>query len=236
MSTLAANIRRLMARQGLTRDELAQRARLDRRTLGLALSAKSGRPHARTLNKLAIGLGVSVDELFRPCADLDRVEFDRATNPAVDEVLAEQPRLCATWDAADFAELYGHFGAGGALTRAGALQAILAINRKRELQGKVAILLETHEAELLTVFVELLYRRVTLAPAPRPPAAVRPSAVDSPPPGNTRRTAPANPAIRDTGTPPAPPSTDTAPGTSRTTDGSARSRPAIRSRDPVPAG
>ncbi len=38
----------------------------------------------------------------------------------------------------------------------------------RAVQEKVALVLETHEAELLEEFVELLYRRVTVASAMPP--------------------------------------------------------------------
>jgi hypothetical protein len=61
--------------------------------------------------------------------------------------------------------LYSRFGTGGALTRAGAIAAAERINRVRMVQEKVALVLETHEAELLEEFVDLLYRRVTVADA-----------------------------------------------------------------------
>jgi transcriptional regulator with XRE-family HTH domain len=163
MSTLAANVQRLMARAGVTRNELAIRAELDDRTLNQVLNGKSRRPHARTLHKLAAGLDASVDEFFRPCLSADRFEFNRLTNPLVDDVLAEDPRACADWSDAEFAELYSHFGTGGGLTADGTRQVIAAINRKRDLQFKVAVVMETHLADVLGELIELLYRKVDLS-------------------------------------------------------------------------
>jgi len=167
---LAVNIRRLMVRQALTRRQLAGLAGVDLRTLKQILSGAQRRPHARTLARLADGLGVSSHELFRPPQAPCREEVDRQTNVLVDEVLAEQPRLVERWTSSDLRQLYSQFGAGGALTREGTLATIDKINQRRAVQEKVALLMETHEAGLLTELVDALYRRVVVTPAASPVA------------------------------------------------------------------
>jgi hypothetical protein len=109
---------------------------------------------------LAEALGVAADEFFCDRSLLARRAFDRQTNPQVEEVIAEQPHLFAGWSEADFDELYSRFGTGGALTREGAAASARRMNRTRSVQEKVSLVLETHEAELLEEFVEMLYRRV----------------------------------------------------------------------------
>jgi transcriptional regulator with XRE-family HTH domain len=158
----ARNLRRLMARQGLTLREVAEKTRLNLRTLKALVRGKS-RPHGRTLQRLAAGLGVPVDELFQDPSLLVHQLFDRATNPIVDEVVQEQNELFHGWSEAEFADLYSRFGHGGSLTRAGALAAAHAINRRRAVQNQVALLLETNEAELLVAFVDLIYRRALVS-------------------------------------------------------------------------
>ena len=159
---LAANLRRLMARQGLTIRQVAERARVYPRTVRSVLAGVH-RPQARTLGRLAAGLGAAVDELFVDPALLARRAFDRATNPLVEAIVAEQPQLFAGWTAGDFDELYSRFGAGGGLTADGALAAVRSMNDHRRVHAQVAVILETAEAELLAGFVDLLYRRVAVS-------------------------------------------------------------------------
>jgi transcriptional regulator with XRE-family HTH domain len=157
----ADNLRRLMARQGVSLDALAAASGVDRRTISGVLHAKK-RPHSRTLHRLAEALSVPADEFFHDPSLLTHRYFDRQTNPLVDEVVAERPELFAQWSQADFDELYSRFGTGGALTRAGAIAAAERMNRVRAVQEKVAIVLETHQADLLEEFVEVLYRRIAV--------------------------------------------------------------------------
>jgi transcriptional regulator with XRE-family HTH domain len=163
-SHVADNLRRLMARRNLSLDALAAASGVDRRTIAGALRGKK-RAHSRTLHRLAEALAVPADEFFQDPSLLAHHTFDRQTNPLVDEVVAERPELFAAWSESDFDELYSRFGTGGALTRGGAIAAAERINRVRDVQEKVALVLETHEAELLEQFVNLLYRRVAVADA-----------------------------------------------------------------------
>jgi transcriptional regulator with XRE-family HTH domain len=159
-----ANVRRLMARLGLTQADVVAATGLDERTVRSLMRGDS-QPHARTLHKFAAGLGVEVDELFRDDFSLDShsaaAAFDRATNPAVAACVERHPELFAHWSAAEFDELFSRVAVGGELTEAGALAAAEAMNERRELWEQVSLLLETSEAELLREFIAMLYRRAT---------------------------------------------------------------------------
>jgi len=160
-ATVATNLRRIMARDGLTFEDVVAATRLDERTIrGLARATNN--PHARTLHKLARGLGVEIDELFRPVGRSPAQEFDRATNVLVESVVARRPGVFADWSPSEFDELYSRFGTGGALTEEGVVAAAEAMNAKRALWNQISVILESSEAELLAEFVELLYRRATM--------------------------------------------------------------------------
>lgn len=167
-----ANVRRLMARLGLTQADVVAATGLDERTVR-SLMRGGSQPHARTLHKFAAGLGIDVDELFQDLRNglpgelhEGRVAaFDRATNPAVAEVIDRHPELFAEWRAADFEELFSRVAVGGELTEAGALASAQAMNERRELMLQVALILETGEAELLREFIAMLHRRATTLPS-----------------------------------------------------------------------
>jgi len=163
---IATNVRRLMARDGLTFGDVVAATGLDERTVRGLVRGKNN-PHARTLHKFASGLGLAIDELFQPVARSARQAFDRATNPLVEAIIRARCELFSDWGDADFDELYSQFGAGGALNEAGVVAAADAINHKRALLRKVAVILESSESELLADFVKLLYRRVTELPQHR---------------------------------------------------------------------
>lgn len=163
MIDLATNVRRLMARSGMTLHELVAATGLSQRTVKAILQGR-GKPHARTLHRLAAGFGVVADELFQDAPSLAHRRFDQATNPWVGELLAQQPKLFENWTPEDFDELYSRFGTGGALTAAGAAEAVQAMNRKRDIHRQVALLLETNEADFLIELVGLLYQRVVVRP------------------------------------------------------------------------
>lgn len=155
-----ANVRRLMARLDMTLDDVVEATGLDQRTVRSILHGIT-RPHARTLHKLAEGLGVAADELFQDPYQGGQVAFDRATNPAVGEVVEAHPELFARWTQAEFDELFSRMAVGGELTEEGALAAAEAMNARRELMVQVAVILESGEADLMREFVALLFRRVT---------------------------------------------------------------------------
>jgi transcriptional regulator with XRE-family HTH domain len=154
------NVRRLMARLDMTQQDVVDATGLDERTVRSILQGVT-RPHARTLYKLAEGLGVEADELFQDPYRHGQAAFDRASNPAVAEVIDARPELFADWTAADFDELFSRMACGGELTEAGVAASAEAMNARRQLLHQVAIILESGEAQLMREFVALLYRRVT---------------------------------------------------------------------------
>ena len=155
-----ANIRRLMAKFDMTVQDVVDATGLDERTLRSLLHGNT-RPHARTLHKLASGLGVSTDELFQDPFQAGQFEFNSATNPRVAEVIDRYPQLFDDWTTAEFEELFSRMAVGGELTEEGAIAAAKAMNARRELFGQVAVILESKEAEVLRDFIGILYRRAT---------------------------------------------------------------------------
>jgi transcriptional regulator with XRE-family HTH domain len=154
-----ANVRRLMVRLNMKLAEVVEATGLDERTVRSILRGTT-RPHARTLHKLAQGMGVDPDELFRDPQGR-AAAFDRAANPAAARVIDSYPELFAGWTQANFEELFSRVAVGGELTEHGAVAAARTMNSRRELMKHVAVILESGEAELLREFVAILYRRVT---------------------------------------------------------------------------
>lgn len=193
MSDYGRHLRRLMAQQNLTLRDVVQRTGLNQRTVKRILAGRSERPHARTLHRLARGLGVGAEEFFRGSGGTLR-SFDAQTNPAVRELLDAQPELFAHWQDEDFDELYSHFGTGGALTRDGALRVVQQIHRRQQVQAQVAVILQTDQADLLAELVDLLYRRAVVEPEDAalqpPPAPVPQEQTGRPAWGMTARSGP----------------------------------------------
>jgi len=153
------NLRRIMARLGLSIGQVIEQTGLDRRTIKGILEG-TNRPHTRTLHRLAEGLGVEADELFVEPVQLAYRHFDRQTNPVVTEVVEHHPELFADWSDADFDELHSRQGTGGPLTPEGTLAVAEQMNRNRRLHEKLAVLLETSQAELVESVLEAFYQSV----------------------------------------------------------------------------
>jgi transcriptional regulator with XRE-family HTH domain len=148
-----------MAQLGLTQADVVAATGLDERTVR-SLMRGNTQPHARTLHKFAVGLGVEIGELFRDLQE-EAARFDRATSPAVAGVIAARPELFESWRPSDFEELSSRVAVGGELTEAGAVAAAEAMNERRALLLQVAVILEGREAELLRELIAVLYRRAT---------------------------------------------------------------------------
>jgi transcriptional regulator with XRE-family HTH domain len=141
---------------------VAEQTGMDVRTVrGLLRGDK--KPHAKTLHRLAEGLGVAVDEFFVDPAQLLYRRFDRQTNPVVAEVMAEHKELFQGWTETDFDELHSRVGTGGALTAEGALAAVGQMNRRRELHDKLDLLLESSQAEVAAGILNVLYEKVVVS-------------------------------------------------------------------------
>lgn len=160
-SVVAHNVRRLMARFDMTYDHLVEATGLDERTVR-AIARGEKNPHARTLRRLAAGIGVAVEELFVDAASIAAAGFDEATNPLVSEVIESRGELFDGWSAGDFAELHSRFGHGGELSEEGAVEAAHQMNRRREVLAQARVVLESSDGELLEEFVKMLYDRVRL--------------------------------------------------------------------------
>ena len=159
----ATNLRRLLARFGLTIEELAERTGLDRRTI-MGVADGSSSPHSRTISRLAKGLDVSADEFFLDPNRLAYRQFDSQTNPIVEEALQSHAELFDGWTEAEFDELHSRFGAGGALTLDGALVVVRQMNDSRRMHEKLAMLLESSQAKLIRAIVEVLYSQIAMVP------------------------------------------------------------------------
>ncbi len=156
---VSENLWRLMADRLLTTDQLAERSRVDKRTIRAILDRRN-RPRPRTIGRLAEALGVPTGELLvEPARRTYRSTFDQATNPLVEQVIESHPEVFAQWTDADYEELHSRMGTGGALTADGALEAARTMNAKRELHEKLEVLLETGQAEVIAGIVELMYAK-----------------------------------------------------------------------------
>jgi transcriptional regulator with XRE-family HTH domain len=153
------NLRRLLTQLGWTIEEVAQKTGLDQRTIRGILEG-TNRPQARTLHRLARGLGVPSNELFLDPAQLLYRHFDRQTNPVVAEVVQQHPELFAGWTEGDFDELHSRVGTGGPLTAEGTTAAAIEMNRNRGLHEKLALLLESSQGDLIRSIVEVMYKKV----------------------------------------------------------------------------
>jgi transcriptional regulator with XRE-family HTH domain len=150
-----------MARDGLTYDEVCEASGIDARTLRGILRAQK-RPHAKTLQRLAEGLGVEPDELFAGDESSARAEFDAATNPAIEEVVDAEPDLFAGWSPGDFGELASRVGVGGALTPDGVRAAAEGMNANRLAVERARVVLESDQAVALRTVIDALYERAVV--------------------------------------------------------------------------
>lgn len=150
-----------MAREAMTYEDVVESTGLDARTIR-GIARGDHRPQARTLHRLAEGLGVATDQLFKPPTGISPAAFDAATNPAVERIKATHPDLFANWSADDYAELASRFGIGGQLTEQGTIDAARKMNAKRAVLQRAQVVMETAHADLLTQLINLLYERVQI--------------------------------------------------------------------------
>lgn len=159
---LATNIRRLMAKYDLKYTDVIESTGIDERTLRNIMK-KRAQPHARTVKKIADGLGVELDELYKPVDFTSSANaFDEATNTLVSIVVERNPEIFEDWTYHDFEEIYSTFGTGGQLTETGILATARSMNTIRELKHMFAVVMQSSDAELLAVVVREMYRRVTV--------------------------------------------------------------------------
>lgn len=151
-----------MAEFNMTLADVVAATGVDERTVRAVLRS-ARRPHAKTLHKLAAGLGIAADELLVDPRG-PQAAFDRLANPAVAQAIADSPQLFANWTTADFAELFSRVAVGGELTEEGAIAAAQEMNGRRQVLTQAAVVLESAEGDLLRQFIDMLYRRATALP------------------------------------------------------------------------
>ena len=153
------NLRRIMVEQGLALNQVVNMTGLDRRTVSAILDG-SNHPHSKTIHRLATGLDVAPDEFFVNPGQLVYRRFNAETNPTVSEVVDRHPKLFEGWGEMDFDELHSRFGQGGALTYEGTLAVARRMNRNRQVHEKLALLLESTQAEVISGIVDVMYQQV----------------------------------------------------------------------------
>ena len=160
-NAVGENLQRLMAEKNWTVSDLVDATGLDRRTVQ-GIRDGTTRSHAQTLHRLAHGMDVSVDEFFVTPSQLLVRRFDRETNPGVEEAIHCEPGLFEGWTELDFDELRSRFGAGGALTMEGALEAARQMNHHRRLHDILAFLLETNQSDVIAGILEVMYEKAAV--------------------------------------------------------------------------
>lgn len=154
------NLLRLMAARGVSLTHVAERTGLNIRTVrGVLRGAR--RPHAKTLHRLAEGLGVSVDEFFVDPTQLLYRRFDGPASPVVAEVIEDHKELFAGWTEADFDRLHRGVGQGEKSTAESTLAAVHQMNHRRQLHEKLDRLLESSHAQLTAKLLDALHENAT---------------------------------------------------------------------------
>lgn len=156
---LGRNLRRLMAQYQMRQADVVAATGLDERTVRSVVNGR-GKAHAKTIGKLAHGLGVQPAELLRDSSAAARI-FDRDTNRVLRDYLEQHPRLFREWTDAEIDELASRFGVGGELTAEGVATAVAAIEARRELVGQVAVILETDFGQSLREIVGGIFKAAT---------------------------------------------------------------------------
>ena len=161
------NLVQLMQRRGISSRELVRRTGIERHVVARWIRLGAEKPQADHLAQIAHVLDMADPRaLFDPdllhSASNVGVSghhlFNRQTNPAVEQVAAEQPDLFRPFTNNDWNELFSMHGTGGPLTEEGVVQAAERINAKRALRRKFEALLETEHFDTLAALIDVMYR------------------------------------------------------------------------------
>ncbi|MBN1393737.1 MAG: helix-turn-helix transcriptional regulator [Pirellulales bacterium] len=162
MTTYAReNLQRLMAAGGLSMRRVVEQTGLNARTVRGILHGGQ-KPRARTLHRLAHGLGVDVDEFFVDPSQLLYRRFDRRKNPVVSEVIEKRRDLFRNWSEADFDKLHNHLDGEKTPTVDETLDAVNRINSARLLHERLDLLLESPYAEIAAGMIGVLFEKTFL--------------------------------------------------------------------------
>lgn len=154
------NLARLMAGQGLTVDQVVRQTGVDRRTIRGILRGAS-RPHAKTLRRLADGLGVRADEFFIDPAQLLFRRFAPKPRPAVVEAVETHGELFHHWSKADFDRLHRCLDRQDEETVQDVLRLVRRMNEHRELHAILDVLIDGKLARLVCGLLRLFFRETT---------------------------------------------------------------------------
>jgi len=153
------NLRRLMSARGLSHKDVVRCTGLDRRTIRGLLNG-TNRPHAKTIHRLAKGLGVATDEFFvSPSYLIYRNLYDPA-DLKVEGVVRNNPALFSSWAQADFEELQDSYSLSDDQSAEGILDVARKMNRRRDLQKKLNVLLKSSQSDAISTFLEVMYKTV----------------------------------------------------------------------------
>ena len=156
-SFVAHNLARLMAERGLSFVETARRTGVDRRTLRAILNATTT-PHARTVQAIAEGLGVSVEAFWiEPVAGEMPLPRKRLS-PAVADFAKKRPELFRHWDAADWDELERRIASKKEPTPDAIWAAVHDLNHQRRQLQTCAILLEMGDGAAMSQAIDAVAR------------------------------------------------------------------------------
>lgn len=157
-SRYGINLRRLMVKFDMDFRAVMAATNLDERTIRGILSG-ANKPHPATLDKLAEGIGVDVEEFSKPPGRGPLI-FDRCTNPIVRDILeAHWDEEFSFWPDEEIEELFSRFATGGALTEEGTLAIVRFMNERREYLAKAKVVFEGQFADILKDLIDSLYSK-----------------------------------------------------------------------------
>ena len=171
---LCEKIASLVRERGWNIDEFARQADLNRLTIRGIIMGPSRRLHHATVAACAHALGLSVHDLQTqplerllprvrlavPGDENLRVLYERATQPELLAWLEANRARAEKLTADEIDELLSLQGTGGPLTAVGVEYHVAALERRRVLLEKAAVIAGTEYVTLLEQLVELLYDKI----------------------------------------------------------------------------
>jgi transcriptional regulator with XRE-family HTH domain len=154
-NAFGCNLRRLMARQEMNANDVAEATGVDLRTIRSMIRGDRT-PRATTLKKLADGMGVDPAEFFYDVNEL-AAAFDWNTQAILRAYVVDHPELFHNWSQANMDELASRFAAGGYLTHEGVESAKAWMEGKWAELARIEVVLESAEGWKLRRYLDRLY-------------------------------------------------------------------------------
>lgn len=156
-SFVAHNLARLMAERSLSIAETVRRTGVDRRTLRAVLEGTTT-PHSRTVQAIAEGLGVSVEEFWIEPPRGEPPIPPKRLSAAVADFAEKRPELFRHWDAADWDELERRLACKSEPPADAIWAAVHDLNHKRRQLQTCAILLEMGDGAAMSQAIDAVAR------------------------------------------------------------------------------